>query len=183
MYITVFFSFLSFSGETVPKLLILFRWISVVILLLRALRLPGVLGFSSVRHEPCPTTNFLIVYFRWREGVPTSVLGSQPIIWLLSSSPWSGDSLGLLDVTPYPILYPSGYQVQTSVFPFLPGFVTLGIDPHYYGVLTVILWWLATVNSRTGNSRNLISIVSVGHHVTIYIYFWFFKDFFWISKY
>ena len=29
---------------------------------------------------------FLIIYFRWREGVPTSVLGSQPIIWLLSSS-------------------------------------------------------------------------------------------------
>ena len=50
------------------------------------LPLPGVLGFGSVRHEPCPTTNFLIIYFRWREGVPTSVLGSQPIIWLLSFS-------------------------------------------------------------------------------------------------
>ena len=57
-----------------------------IFLLLRALLLPGVLGFSSVRHKPCPTTNFLIIYFRWREGVPTSVLGSQPIIWLLSSS-------------------------------------------------------------------------------------------------
>ena len=43
-------------------------------------------GFGSVCHEPCPTTNFLIIFFRWREGVPTSVLGSQPIIWLLSSS-------------------------------------------------------------------------------------------------
>ena len=96
-------------------------------LLLRALLLPGVLGFSSVRHEPCPITDFLIVYFRRREGVPTSVLGSQPIIWLLSSSPWSGDSLGLLDVTLYPILYPSGHHVQTSVFPFWPGFVTLGL--------------------------------------------------------
>ena len=70
-----------------------------IFLLLRALLLPGVLGFSSVSHEPCPTTNFLIIYFRWREGVPTSVLGSQPIIWLLSSSPGSGDFLGLLDVT------------------------------------------------------------------------------------
>ena len=58
-----------------------------IFLLLWALLLPGVLGFSSVRHEPCPTTNFLIIYFRWREGVPTSVLGSQPITWLLSSSP------------------------------------------------------------------------------------------------
>ena len=52
-----------------------------------------------------PTTNpvqrltFLNIYFRWREGVPTSVLGFQPIIWLLSSSPWSDDFLGLLDVT------------------------------------------------------------------------------------
>ena len=47
---------------------------------------PEYLAFGSVRHEPCPTTNFLIIYCRWREGVPTSVLGSQPIIWILSSS-------------------------------------------------------------------------------------------------
>ena len=32
-------------------------------LLLRALLLPGVLGFSSVLHEPCPTTNFIIFLF------------------------------------------------------------------------------------------------------------------------
>ena len=43
-------------------------------------------GFGSVRYEPCPTINFLIFYFRWREGVPTSVLGSQPIVWFLPSS-------------------------------------------------------------------------------------------------
>ena len=43
-------------------------------------------GFGSVCHKPCPTTNFLIFYFRWWEGVPTSVLGSLPIIWILSSS-------------------------------------------------------------------------------------------------
>ena len=55
-----------------------------IFLFLRALLLSGVLGFSSVLHEPCPITNFLIIYFHWREGVPTSVLGSQPIIWLLS---------------------------------------------------------------------------------------------------
>ena len=57
-----------------------------IFLLSRALLLPGVLGFSSVRHEPCPTTNFLIIYFHWQAGVPTSVLGSQPIVWLLPSS-------------------------------------------------------------------------------------------------
>ena len=43
---------------------------------------------SSARYEPCSKTNLLIIYFRWGEGVPTSVLGSQPIIWLLSSHPW-----------------------------------------------------------------------------------------------
>ena len=36
--------------------------------------------------NPVQQLTFLIIYFRWREGVPTSVLGSQPIIWLLSSS-------------------------------------------------------------------------------------------------
>ena len=41
---------------------------------------------SSARYEPCSKTVFLIIYFRWGEEVPTSVLGSQPIIWLLSSS-------------------------------------------------------------------------------------------------
>ena len=56
-------------------------------------------GFGSVCHEPCPTTNFFFSFFRWQEEGATSVLGSQPITWLLSSSPWSGDFLGLLDVT------------------------------------------------------------------------------------
>ena len=43
---------------------------------------------SSARYESCQTTRFLIIYFCWGEGVPTSVLRSQPIIWLLSSPPW-----------------------------------------------------------------------------------------------
>ena len=47
---------------------------------------PEYVAFGSVSYEPCPTTNFLIIYFRWREGVPTSVLGSQSIVWLLPSS-------------------------------------------------------------------------------------------------
>ena len=85
-------------------------------------------GFgSSARYEPCPTTNFLTIYFRCREGVPTSVLGSQPIIWLLSSSSWSGDFFRATRCHPSPILFPSGHPVQTSVFPFWPGFVTLGL--------------------------------------------------------
>ena len=51
-------------------------------------------------------------------------------------------------------------------FSILTWICYFGIDPHSYDVLTVILWWLATVNSRMGNSSNFISIVSVGHHVT-----------------
>ena len=39
---------------------------------------------SSARYGPYSKTKFLTIYFRWGEGVPTSVLGSQPIIWLLS---------------------------------------------------------------------------------------------------
>ena len=38
--------------------------------------------------NPAQKLIFLTIYFRWRGGSPTSVLGSQPIIWLLSSPPW-----------------------------------------------------------------------------------------------
>ena len=109
------------------------------------LLLPGVLGFGSVSYEPCPTTNFLIFYFRWREGVPTSVFGSQPIIWLLSPS------------------FPC--QATRVRSPSINIYGSPLCDLHSF--LTVTLWWLATVNLNTGNSINLISIVSVGHHVTV----------------
>ena len=49
---------------------------------------PGVNGYGSVCHEPLPITNFSFRFFRWREEGATSVLGSQPIVWLLPSSPW-----------------------------------------------------------------------------------------------
>ena len=48
---------------------------------------------SSARYEPCSKTGFLI-YFRWGEGITTSVLRSQPIIWLLSSPPWCPTTWG-----------------------------------------------------------------------------------------
>ena len=54
-----------------------------IFLLLRALLLPGVLGFSSVRHEPCPTTNFSYCLFpligkspHFRFRVPANHLAS-----------------------------------------------------------------------------------------------------------
>ena len=47
------------------------------------LLLPGVLGFSSIRHEPCPTTNFLFSFFsltgrrcHFRFRVPANHLAS-----------------------------------------------------------------------------------------------------------
>ena len=109
---------------------------------------PGSTGFWSVCHKPCPITNFLIFYFRWREGVPTSVLGSQPIVWLLPFS------------FPYQAIRVRSPSINICGSPLC--------DLHSF--LTVTLWWPATVNSNTGKSINLISIVSVGHHVTIYIY-------------
>ena len=113
------------------------------------LLLPGVLGFGSVRHEPCPTTNFLIVYFRWREGVPTSVLGSQPIIWLLSSSPLARRSVRATICHPVSHSFSIRSPSTNICFSILTWICYFGIDPHSYNVLTVILWWLATVNSNT----------------------------------
>ena len=102
------------------------------------------LAFGSVSYEPCPTANFLIFYLRWREGVPTSVSGSQPIVWLL------------------PFSFP--YQATRVRSPSINICGSPLCDLHSF--LTVILWRLATVSSNTGNSINLISTVSAGHHVT-----------------
>ena len=113
------------------------------------LLLPGVLGFGSVRHEPCPTTNFLIVYFRWREGVPTSVSGSQPIVWLLSSSPLAWRSVRATICHPVSHSFSIRSPSTNIYFSILTWICYFGIDPHSYDVLTVILWWLATVNSNT----------------------------------
>ena len=108
-------------------------------------------GFGSVCHEPCPTTNFLTIYFCWREGVPTSVLGSQPIVWLLPSS----------------FLYQATRVRSPSInicgSPFC--------DLHSF--LMVILWWLATANS---NKRIVVIIFlssqwdTTWQYIYIYIY-------------
>ena len=79
---------------------------------------PEYLALGSVRHEPCPTTNFVFSFFRWREEGATSVF-RVPANHLASTFflPVSGDPR---EVTEYKHLF-----------------------------LTVILWWLATVNSNT----------------------------------
>ena len=108
---------------------------------------PGVNGYGSVCHEPCSKTNLFTSYFHWREGVPSSVLGSQPIIWLLPSSPGEAILLGLLDVTPVRLLL-----IQTSV----------GLHPDLHSFLTV-----CHCSFQREDSSHPTSIVSVGYHVTI----------------
>ena len=100
---------------------------------------------SSARYEPCQTTDFFTFYFRWREEGATSVLGSQPIIWLLSPSPFR-------------------FQVTRVRLPST-NIWSLLCDLHSF--LTVTLWRLDTVNSNT-RSSNFISLLPVGYHVTIF---------------
>ena len=97
-------------------------------------------GFGSVYHEPCPKTNFLIFYFRWRKGVPTSILGSKPIVWLLPSS--------------FPCQATRVTSPSTNIW---PGFVTFDWP--------TLPWCLTTVNSNKWIVV-IFSIVSVGYHVT-----------------
>ena len=104
-------------------------------------------GFGSVCPEPCPTTNLFLFYFRWREGVHTSVLGSQPIIWLLSPS-------FLCQATR--VRLP---RINICRFPLC--------DLHSF--LTVILWRLATVNSAK-RIEVIIFLSSQGDTTWQYIY-------------
>ena len=103
-----------------------------IFLLLRALLLPGVLGFSSVRHEPCPTTDFLIIYFCWWEGVPTSVLGSQPLIWLLSSSPLARRSVRATICRPVSHSFSIRSPSTNICFSILTWICYFGIDLHSF---------------------------------------------------
>ena len=61
------------------------KWLLRVWNILRLL-LPGALALVLPDTNTVQRLTFLIIYFRWREGAPTSVLGSQPIIWLFSPS-------------------------------------------------------------------------------------------------
>ena len=65
---------------------------------------------------------FFVPYFRWGEGNPTSVLGSQPIIWLLSLSP---------------------SDVRRPEFTKCEHLVYILRDPHSF--LTVTFWLLDTL--------------------------------------
>ena len=64
--------------------------------------------------NPAKQLTFLLVFFADGEKGATSVLGPQPIIWLLPSSSPPGHAilLGLLDVTQVRLLL-----IQTAVIP------------------------------------------------------------------
>ena len=59
---------------------------------------PGVMAMGLSATSPAQKLTFLLSISADGKESPLPFLGSQPIIWLLSSSPWSGDFLGLLDV-------------------------------------------------------------------------------------
>ena len=105
-------------------------------------------GFGpSAHYEPCQTTNFFFRFFHWREEGATSVLGSQPIIWLLPPYPLVSSDLRLLstNICWYPLC-----------------------DLHSF--LTVTFLTGCHCSFQREDSINLISIVSVGYHVTVLIY-------------
>ena len=92
---------------------------------------------SSARYEPCSKTKFLTISAEG--GSPTSVLGSQPIIWLLSPSP---SGVRRPEVTKYQHI----------------------CDPH--SLLTVTFLTGFHCSFQREDSINLTSIVSAGYRVT-----------------
>ena len=141
-----------YKGEMSPKLLIFFfrrgfHW--RIFLLSRANRLysiffslawrtwgPSCLSYSFVFNPEywlwfvCPLRTllqkliFLTIYFRWRGGSPTSVLGSQPIIWLLSPSP---SGVRQPEVTKYQhlLMWPT-FSLSGHFFDGFPLFIPTG---------------------------------------------------------
>ena len=67
--------------------------------------------------DPAQKLIFLTIYFRWRGGgSPTSVLGSQPIIWLLSSPPLVSGDLRLLSTNIWsPLCDPHSFLTVTCL--------------------------------------------------------------------
>ena len=102
---------------------------------------------AMVRLPRALLKNWLSYYlFPLTGGSPTSILGSQPIIWLLSPSP---SGVRRPEVTKYQHLL---------ISPLWP---TFSLNGHFF-------WRLDTVNSNT-RSSNFISLLPVGYHVTYLI--------------
>ena len=156
-----------YKGEIIPKSLIfLDGFLRRIFLLLRANRLYAIFntglknlgpscpryvfvfftrsnGYGSVCHEPLPITNFSFRLFRRRGEGATSVLESQPIIWLLPPPP----GVRRPEVTKYQHLLVS------------PLWATFFLNGHS---LTA-----CHCSFQREDSIYLISIVYVAYHVTI----------------
>ena len=98
--------------------------------------------------NPAQQLTFSFHFFADGKKVLLPFWGPSQSLGFSLPPPGRAISLGLLDVTQVP-------------------FFSHQVTKYKHLFLTVILWWLATVNSNTGNSINLISIVSVGDHVTL----------------
>ena len=106
---------------------------------------------TSARYKPCQTTDFLIIYFRWRGGAPLPFWGpSQSFGFSLPPRLVSGDLRLLSTNTCWYLL----------------------CDPH--SLLTVTFFTGFHCSFQREDSINLTSIVSAGYHVTIYIYIYLF---------
>ena len=106
------------------------KWLLRVSQILFCLLHPEYLAFGSASYEPCPTTNFFLFFFRWREGVPTSFLSPSQSFGFYLPPPWSGDFVRGTRCHPSQV---TEYRQ---------------VNPIYHHALTVILWGLATVNSN-----------------------------------
>ena len=88
---------------------------------------PEYLALVPSATNPVQQVTFLLSISADGKESPLPFWGPSQSFGFSLLPPWPGDPLGLLYVTPYPFLFPSGHQVQTSVFPFWLGFVTLGL--------------------------------------------------------
>ena len=79
---------------------------------------PEYLALVPSATNPVQQITFLLFISADGKESPLPFQGPSQSFGFSLLPPWPGDPLGLLYVTPYPILFPSGHQVQTSVYPF-----------------------------------------------------------------
>ena len=94
------------------------KWLLRVRDILFVFLYPEYLALVPSTTNPVQQLTFLLSISADRKESPLPFWGPSQSFGFSLLPPWPGDPLGLLYVTPYPILFPSGHQVQTSVFPF-----------------------------------------------------------------
>ena len=102
---------------------------------------------------------FVFFYPEYLALVPSATNPVQQLIFLLSISadgkesplPFQGPRRSVRATICHPVSHSFSIRSPSTniCFSILAWICYFGIDPHSYDVLTVILWWLATVNSNT----------------------------------